>query len=229
MSRTINSFFTKTLSRFEDISNINEEILSQYCEEAEEALSDSNMLDEYLRTSSVKRKRRQIQDLLDKYDIDENISKNILDDITTLLIPPGTKGVCRGNKFNTIIKKFIQDLHLPTETYDIMFEYSHPEFPTNERPDFVIYNKKTNKIINGMNQLTLWGGGHQTNRATKYILNNIHNTENSKLLCVVCNKIQLKGKNKEYQIFKTGFESKTLCYLNGLKDIIFQYFHLSLD
>ena len=42
-----------------------------------------------------------------------------------------------------------------------------------------------------MNQLSLWGGGQQSNRGTKYLVNNKLNTEKSKLLCVVCNEIKL--------------------------------------
>lgn len=64
-----------------------------------------------------------------------------------------------------------------------------------------------------MNQLDLWGGGQQLNRGSKYIENNKHNTKDSKLLCVVCNEIQFKSKNKAYALFVTGFEKDTLCYL----------------
>ena len=76
-----------------------------------------------------------------------------------------------------------------------------------------------------MNQLDLWGGGQQLNRASKYIENNKHNNENSKLLCVVCNEIQFKSiKNKAYKLFVNGFENNTLCYLNNLQNIITSYF-----
>ena len=79
-----------------------------------------------------------------------------------------------------------------------------------------------------MNQLDLWNGGHQLNRGFKYIENNKHNTNNSKLLCVICNDIYLKtNKNKIYKIFKIGFENNTLCYLNNLDNIIYNYFNLT--
>ena len=41
-----------------------------------------------------------------------------------------------------------------------------------------------------MNQAALWGGGQQINRGFKYLINNELNTENGKLLCVVCNEIE---------------------------------------
>ena len=50
--------------------------------------------------------------------------------------------------------------------------------------------KSTNKVIIGMNQAALWGGEQQMNRGFKYLINNELNTENSKLLCVVCNEIE---------------------------------------
>lgn len=53
------------------------------------------------------------------------------------------------------------------------------------------------------------------------------NSENSKLLCVVCNKTLLKSnKNKTFKLFKVGFENNTLCYLNNLQNIIYSYFNL---
>ena len=77
-----------------------------------------------------------------------------------------------------------------------------------------------------MNQLDLWNGGHQLNRGSKYILRNTNN-KNSKLLCVVCNKIVIKSiKNKVFNLFKVGFENNTLCYLNNLQNIIYSYFNL---
>ena len=51
------------------------------------------------------------------------------------------------------------------------------------------------------------------------------NTENSKLLCVVANEIQIKSvKNKEFKLFELGFKNNTLCYLNNLQNIIELYF-----
>ena len=90
-----------------------------------------------------------------------------------------------------------------------------------------ILEKESNKIIIGMNQLDLWNGGQQSNRGSKYLIDNKYNTKTSKLLCVVCNKIQFKSnKNKAYKLFEVGFENNTLCYLNNLQSIIYSYFNL---
>jgi hypothetical protein len=81
-----------------------------------------------------------------------------------------------------------------------------------------------------MIQLDLWGGGHQTNRGSKYIGDVKHNNENSKLLCVVCNKIQFKSKkNKAYKLFEIGFENNTLCYVNNLQNIILSFYNSGLN
>lgn len=81
-----------------------------------------------------------------------------------------------------------------------------------------------------MNQLDLWKGGHQSNRGSKYLCENNHNTQNSKLLCVICNNMVFKNsKGKTFILFNTGFKNDTLCYLNNLKKIICEYFNLKLD
>ncbi len=128
--------------------------------------------------------------------------------------------------FNLIVKKYIIGLELDQDAFEIRFEKRcETHHYTSEIPDWYILEKSTNKIIIGMNQLDLWGGGQQSNRGSKYIVNNEHNNERSKLLCVVCNKIQFKNeKNKTYKLFKIGFENDTLCYLNGLKSIVDKYF-----
>jgi hypothetical protein len=84
------------------------------------------------------------------------------------LIPAGTKGVIRGNKFNNIVKNYIITINLDIKRFDICFEKKHNNFITTEIPDWYIYDKSINRIIIGMNQLDLWGGGQQLNRGSKY-------------------------------------------------------------
>jgi hypothetical protein len=77
-----------------------------------------------------------------------------------------------------------------------------------------------------MNQLDLWGGGHQLNRGHKYLIDNKNNTNNIKLLCVICNKITFTNdKNKAYKLFKIGYLNNTLCYIKNIKTIINEYFN----
>jgi hypothetical protein len=70
-----------------------------------------------------------------------------------------------------------------------------------------ILEKKTGKIIIGMNQLDLVSGGQQVNRGYKYLIENKYNTEKSKLVCVICNYIQFKSHNKKTKLFEIGFKN----------------------
>jgi len=125
--------------------------------------------------------------------------------------------------------KIAVNLNLDINKFEIFFEKKCENFLTTEIPDWYIFEKETNKIIIGMNQLDLWNGGHQLNRGYKYLIDNKYNNKNSKLLCVICNEIQFKSKNKVYKLFEVGFENNTLCYINNLQNIIYSFFNLSSD
>lgn len=203
---------------------INARIKQEICYETLEELSDTKLMDEYKECESFKNKIKTLSDVLGKY-VDEQTREQIIQDYLLQLIPPGTKGVIRGNKFNKLVKQKITKMELDADRFEIRYEQKNKDHFTTEIPDWYILEKSTNKIIIGMNQLDLWGGGQQINRGSKYIENNKHNNENSKLLCVVCNEIQFtRKKNKAYKLFETGFENNTLCYLNNLQNIIISYF-----
>jgi hypothetical protein len=207
------------------MKDINTRIKAEVCYETIEELTDAKLMGEYSGCKSVKTKIQQLRDVLGKY-TDEETSNKIIQDYLSKLIPAGTKGVIRGNKFNKIIKQFITGLSLDTDRFEIAFEKNCEGHVTTEKPDWYILEKPTNKIIIGMNQIDLWGGGQQHNRGSKYIENNIHNNEHSKLLCVVCKEIQFKTRtNKTFKLFETGFKNNTLCYLGGLHNIITLYFN----
>jgi len=208
------------------MEDINARIRQEVCYETLEELTDAKLMCEYKESNSVKNEIRKLSEVLGKY-TDEETTQKIIEDYLLQLIPAGTKGVIRGKKFNNIVKQIITTkLELDADRFDIYFEKKCEGHFTTEIPDWYILEKSTNKIIIGMNQLDLWGGGQQLNRGSKYIENNKHNNENSKLLCVVCNEIQFKSKkNKAYKLFETGFENNTLCYLNNLQNIITSYFN----
>ncbi len=207
------------------MKDINARIKQEICYETLKELTDTKLIHEYKNCNSVKNKIKKLSDVLKKY-IDDETTQKITQEYLLHLIPAGTKGVIRGNKFNDIVKQFITKLSFDTNQFEICFEKKCKYYFTAEIPDWYIRKKSTNKIIIGMNQLDLWCGGHQLNRGSKYIENNDHNNENSKLLCVVCNEIQFKSnKNKTYKLFKIGFENNTLCYLNNLQHIIVSYFN----
>lgn len=209
---------------------INKRIEKEFCYKTSIELTDETLIDRYKDCLSVKKSINKLNIILSKYLNEEEEKQKIIDEYLLELIPAGTKGVIRGNKFNKIVEKLINSFELDKEDFDVCFEKKCKEYITSEIPDWYILEKSTNKIIIGMNQLDLWSGGQQTNRGTKYIINNDNqktNNEKSKLLCVVCNKIQLKSdKNKTFKLFKVGFENNTLCYVNNLQNIIYSYFNL---
>ena len=194
------------------MDDINARIKRETCYETLDELTDAKLMCEYILCNSVKNEIKKLGDVLEKY-TDEETKGNIINDYLLQLIPAGTKGVIRGNRFNNIVKQRIANIKLDTSRFEIYFEKKCETHLTTEIPDWYILEKSTNKIIIGMNQLDLWGGGQQLNRGSKYIENNKHNTKDSKLLCVVCNDIQFKSKNKAYALFEIGFEKDTLCYL----------------
>ena len=205
-----------------NIQDIQERIDNEIDYTIVEKLKDENMIQDYLSSKSVKIKIENIEKLL-KITIPNSIKSErhrFIKEYTKELIPAGTKGVLKGNKFNDYIKNII--IENISSNYEINFEKISPYHKTSEIPDWTIHNPKNKKTIIGMNQLTLWGGGHQTNRASKYVTNNKQNTEKTIFISVVCNHITIKTKkSKIYHLFDSGFSNNTLCFPKALtKNII---------
>ena len=204
------------------MEEINNRIQREICRNTIQELSDENLLDKYQTCESMKNQIIKLEKILDKY-TDESIKQSIINEYMLHLIPAGTKGVIRGNRFNKIVEEYINNIHLDSQRFEIRFESKHNIYSTTEIPDWYILDKYTNRILIGMNQLDLWNGGQQLNRGFKYL--NSEMTENKKILCVVCNEIVIKSeKNKTYKLFELGFKNDSLCYLNNLHNIISAYF-----
>lgn len=211
---------------YSDTSYINKRIETEYCINTVNGLTDTVLMPEYMKCKSLSKNIEILQVILTEHN-DEKTSNEIIKKYMPKLIPSGTKGVIRGNKFNDVVKQFILNLPLDSDKFEICFEKNCNKHVTSEIPDWFILEKSNDKTIIGMNQLDLWGGGQQINRGYKYLINNNNNNENCKLLCVVCNKTIIKNKkSKVYKLFETGFQNDTLCYLNNLQNIITSYFHL---
>lgn len=210
------------------VKQINIRIQTEICHNSLYELTDESLHSIFLETESVKKRIMLFKNILNEHLVEDEIKNKILQDtLSQLLIPPGLKGVIRGNKFNCIVQRFLIDLKLDEEKFEISFEKQCENISFSERPDWFISDKNADKIIIGMNQLDLWGGGHQLNRGYKYLKNNVYNTENCKILCVVCNDIVVKNENsKIYKLFEIGFRNNTLCYLNNLQNIITSHFNI---
>lgn len=213
------------------IDEINDVTNKTFSIEVSENLNDRNIIPFLQKTASYKKSINNFEKILIKNEIEKNVIKKILDDYMINLIPAGTKGVIRGNLFNQYVKDFIINLKLNNEKFNCEFEKKSIIENTDEIPDWIITDKTSNRVLIGMNQLDLWGGGAQHNRGSKYLLENKHNNEKSKLVCVIANKIIFndKAKGKTIKLFKVGYKENTLCYIGGLKKIIFDFFRIQSD
>lgn len=206
------------------VDEINERIKKELCLDTIEKLTYKALLERYMETDSVKQKIITLRSILDEESVENEKVDKIIQRYIPELIPPGTKGTIRGNKFNQIIKEKILSFGIDEEKYEIKFETKHKTHTTSEIPDWYIYEKETDMIIIGMNQLSIVGGGQQINRGFKY-LEPALNTEKFKLLCVVCNDLVIKSaKGNEYKLYSLGFKNDTLCYLGNLQPIINTFF-----
>lgn len=211
--------------KYLNIDYINDRINKEICYDTINKLKDLYLIDEYKKCRSVKNAINKLETILKNHNIEDK-KKLIINDYLLELIPAGTKGVIRGNKFNTIVKNAINNLKLDNKRFEICFEKHYNSYIITERPDWYIKDKKTDKVIIGMNQLDLWNGGQQLNRGFKYLIDNKNNTGKSKLLCVICNEIKfVNNKKKVYKLFETGFHNNTLCYIKNLDTIINKYFN----
>ena len=207
---------------------INERIQRELCRNTITKLSDTTLMKTYKQCSSVKASIQHLTNVLNTCEIPKEKQEKIIQLYLPQIIPPGTKGVIRGNEFNRIVQDYIEKLSLPLDKFDVYFEKKHPIYTTTEIPDWYIYQKSQDKILIGMNQLDIWTGGQQLNRGSKYIIQE-RNDDKYRLLCVVANEVQFKTeKSKGYKLFVKGFQENTLCYLLNLKHIIYEYFQKEL-
>ena len=103
------------------MENINTRIKQEVCYETLEELTDAKLMCEYKNCNSVKNEIKKLSDVLGKY-IDEETTQKIIQEYLLELIPAGTKGVIRGNKFNNIVKQFITKISLDTDRFEFCFE-----------------------------------------------------------------------------------------------------------
>jgi hypothetical protein len=118
----------------------------------------------------VKNKINTLNKILKTHKINNKKKEAIINDYLVELIPAGTKGVIRGNKFNDIVMKTIINMHLDNKRFKVCFEEHCSIIDTSERPDWYILDITNNRVLIGMNQIDLWSGGHQLNRGSKYII-----------------------------------------------------------
>jgi hypothetical protein len=115
----------------ENIEYINSRINKKICNETINKLKDKNLIDEYKKCKSVINAIEILNDILIKNNINNEIKETILSEYLIKLIPAGTKGVLRGNKFNSIVK----NIKLDETRFEICFEKQCKIMITTEKPN----------------------------------------------------------------------------------------------
>ncbi len=230
--KVIVSFKDDPVKNIPAIEEMNSRIDETWCKETEERLSDKSLLPKYMAAPATKKNFKLFRKKLIEYGVSGDVADAFLGDeeIIEKVIPPGAKGKVRGEEFNRIVKDFIGLFtFLDNARFEITFEKHHNLITTTkERPDWYIYDKHTNKIIVGMNQIDLWTGGGQSNRESNYLCPK-KQTPKEKVLCVVAAHKKITSiLTKPYKTFSIGFDANILCYLNGLETIIRDFFELEL-
>ena len=211
------------------IVEINERIDNEYSKEIADLLTDQILFPEYIKSKAVKKKLEEIKNIMKNVGIEDEKIEMFFKLYTPNLIQPGVKGNVRGHKFNLYIKDRIEKMELDENRFVVKFEKRNKNVKTGQIPDWYIEEKTTRKVIIGMNQVALWGGGHQNNRGdnylNKYIEENKLKQNKSKFLSVVCNHIKITRKNTDiHNLLDRGFRNETLCYINNLENIIRKFF-----
>ena len=201
------------------LQSLQEWIIENYNPEIEKSLSDEELIEEYVKYPSVKKNTKILTEVLRQNNVTYRQIEKIKKDYVKQLVPPGTKSVVKGSRFNNIIKDILLRI-FTDERYEVAFE-KNCDYMFSEIPDWYIKDKETNKIVIGYNQLDLWSGGSQINRASKYIMDdNFHlkyEADNVKVLSVVCNNLSLISEtNKPFKIMKYGINTGRVCYVKNL-------------
>jgi hypothetical protein len=181
--------------------------------------------DRYSKSASVKNKIAQIQGILRSCRIKASIANKITTKLAPLLVPAGVKSSIKGNIFNQIVEKEIKKIRFNRSRYKIHIEKSCKHLQ--EKPDWMIEDTVTGRILVGYNQLDLWSGGHQINRAGKYILDDtIHQRlarKKIQMVCVVYSEFpstSAKSNSCISKILRVGTTKSRLVYPTGLANII---------
>lgn len=185
-------------------------------------LEDDALVSYYRKCKSVRSRLDKIRKTLSEHGFDHEKSAKLA--LQLLEVPPGTKSHVRGNLFNDIISREISAILRKLKLdADFQKEKRHPFF--HEIPDWIVTKK--GKTLVGYNQISLFGGGHQLNRASKYVMDDKFHAKLSKrrikMICVVRDVPRLRS-GKSFEILSKGIAKRRIYCMKGLKSLINEYF-----
>ena len=91
------------MSYYNCIKQINSRIQKEVCKKTIFKLNDNYLLNEYTQSKSVQSKITNINNVLTKYNIPTINKIKITNELIDYIIPAGTKGVIKGNKFDRAV------------------------------------------------------------------------------------------------------------------------------
>ncbi len=206
-----------------------------FCPKTLRSLDDSFLFDKYKQSVSVRRRMEQLSACLQK-NTHLSVKKcGQLANIITLenMIPSGVKASVRGRVFNELVAK-----RLRRHTYKnlIIKTESFPESMKNQKqlheiPDWYIENIKTGEKIVGYNQIDLWSGGAQCNRAHKYLANyklyqTLKKKHNCTLVCIIASRIPSKNSSKNFKVLQSAIKENRLFYIRHVDDLLKSMAHV---
>jgi hypothetical protein len=207
-----------------ELNELNNFINTQYCHDTEVELCDEKIIADCISSqhASVNSLTQSLHEILKEHCAGIETTK-LHHALLCKFIPPGLKSVVRGLKFNNLVGKKLKDI-LVHHTF-MRLELETKCDGLYERPDWILTNTVNGRKLVGYNQIDLWSGGHQINRASKYVIDDLLHTElNTKdvfVVSVVCNHVIIKTKkSKMYETFCRGIQHNRLVYINGIDDVV---------
>ena len=189
-------------------------------------LCDDVLISVYAKSKSVKSKVERLKTILVKSGLSHLKSTQVCKEILLdFLVPAGTKSKVRGDKFNNIVASKISCHIKNLKLKRCVFERESAHGMFHEIPDWIL--KRGSRILVGFNQISLYGGGHQLNRASKYILDDVMHQklarQGIKMVCIVKD-VPVTAKGKSHSILIKGIKAKRIYCVGGLKKLIKEYF-----
>ena len=205
-----------------------------YCPTIAQALSDDVLASAYAESVCMKKKRVLFAGMMTQHlgvDTAQTVgAQAFMDDLLRASVAPGLKGVIRGNRFNRLVAEKVRECLGDAPHLTVTTEEKLPFL--NEIPDWCVWDAHSGRRLVGYNQLDLWEGGQQTNRGSKYVVNDaLHNQlpEQVSVLSVVAHHVRLQStKNKVYTLFQKGVATQRIAYANHLPSMVRAYFHLPM-
>lgn len=154
-----------------------------------------------------------IRSKLSEAQLDGATTDKVLDAVTDHIIPAGTKGVIRGLEYNRIVQEQLSHYF---GAFSLHFEEKCPAYDAPERPDWWLHCQHANRYIIGYNQVDLWVGGAQRNRANKYLSDKTILPPNVDVLCVVSKRLRNKRANGFCERATKAFAARRVCYTSEL-------------